>query len=78
MSSIASVSNITISSKTENSSEGYQVKVSGGEMQEITPIGATTGTYIVISDLFFNIPARKKFLRKPKLEEKDSQAAGFL
>lgn len=71
LSSIASVSNITISSKTENSSEGYQVKVSGGEMQEITPIGATTGTYIVISDLFFNIPARKKFLRKPKLEEND-------
>ena len=71
LSSIASVSNISLASKTENASEGYQVKVSGGEMGEITPIGATTGTYIVISDLFFNIPARKKFLRKPKLEEND-------
>jgi len=71
LSSIASVSNIVLSSKTENSNEGYQVKVSGGEMGEITPIGATTGTYIVITDLFFNIPARKKFLRKPKLEEND-------
>lgn len=71
LSSIASVSNITLSSKTEDSTEGYQVKVSGGEMGEITPIGATTGTYIVITDLFFNIPARKKFLRKPKLEEND-------
>jgi DNA mismatch repair protein MutL len=71
LSSIASVSNITLSSKTENSSEGYQVKVIGGEMGEIMPIGATTGTYFVISDLFFNIPARKKFLRKPKLEEND-------
>ena len=71
LSSIASVSKVTLSSKTENSSEGYQVKVDGGEMGDIVPIGATTGTYIVISDLFFNIPARKKFLRKPKLEEND-------
>ena len=71
LSSIASVSNIVLSSKIENSSEGYQVKVSGGEMGDITPIGCTTGTYIVVSDLFFNIPARKKFLRKPKLEEND-------
>ena len=71
LSSIASVSNITLSSKTEKSNEGYQVKVSGGEMGDITPIGATTGTYIIVSDLFFNIPARKKFLRKPKLEEND-------
>jgi len=71
LSSIASVSNIVLSSKTESSNEGYQVKVSGGEMDKITPIGATTGTYIVITDLFFNIPARKKFLKKPKLEEND-------
>lgn len=71
LSSIASVSNITLSSKVECASEGYQVKVSGGEMGDITPIGATTGTYILVEDLFFNIPARKKFLRKPKLEEND-------
>lgn len=71
LSSIASVSKITLSSKTENSEEGYQVKVDGGEMGDILPIGATAGTYIVVEDLFFNIPARKKFLRKPKLEEND-------
>lgn len=71
LSSIASVSNITLASKTENSNEGYQIRVSGGEMGEISPIGATTGTFILVEDLFFNIPARKKFLRKPKLEEND-------
>lgn len=71
LSSIASVSNITLASKTDQSSEGYQVKVNGGEMGEVTPIGSTTGTYILVEDLFFNIPARKKFLRKPKLEESD-------
>lgn len=71
LSSIASVSNVTLASKTEGAIEGYQCKVSGGEMGEISPIGATTGTYILVEDLFFNIPARKKFLRKPKLEEND-------
>lgn len=71
LSSIASVSKITLSSKTEDSIEGYQTKVIGGEMEDITPIGATQGTYIVVEDLFFNIPARKKFLRKPKLEENE-------
>jgi len=71
LSSIAAVSKVTLSSKTEDSHEGYQVIVTGGEMGEITPIGSTTGTNIVVSDLFFNIPARKKFLRKPKLEETD-------
>lgn len=71
LSSIASVSNVTLASKVDGASEGYQVKVQGGEMGEITPIGATTGTYILVEDLFFNIPARKKFLRKPKLEEND-------
>lgn len=71
LSAIASVSNITLASKTEDSNEGFQVKVIGGEIEDITPIGATTGTYIQVEDLFFNIPARKKFLRKPKLEEND-------
>lgn len=71
LSSIASVSNVTLASKVEDASEGYQVHISGGEMGEISPIGATTGTYILVEDLFFNIPARKKFLRKPKLEENE-------
>ena len=70
LSSIASVSKVTLSSKTDDE-VGYQVKVLGGEMGEITPIGATKGTYILVEDLFYNIPARKKFLRKPKLEEND-------
>lgn len=71
LSSIASVSRVTMSSKIESEEMGYQIKVNGGELGEIEPIGATTGTYMLIEDLFYNIPARKKFLRKPKLEEND-------
>ena len=70
LSSIASVSKVTMASKTEGDI-GYQIKVTGGELGEIEPIGATNGTYMQVEDLFFNIPARKKFLRKPKLEEND-------
>lgn len=70
LSSISSVSKVTLSSKTDDE-VGYQVKVEGGDMGEIVPVGATKGTYIQIEDLFYNIPARKKFLRKPKLEEND-------
>lgn len=70
LSSIASVSKVTMISKTENDI-GYTVKVIGGEMGEIQPAGATSGTCMTIEDLFFNIPARKKFLRKPKMEENE-------
>lgn len=71
LSSIASVSKVTMSSKVENEEMGYQIKVKGGELGEIEPIGATNGTYMLVEDLFYNIPVRKKFLRKPKLEEND-------
>ena len=70
LSSIASVSKVSMISKTENDI-GYTVKVIGGEMGEIQPAGATSGTCMTIEDLFFNIPARKKFLRKPKMEENE-------
>ena len=70
LSSIASVSRVTLSSKTEDDI-GYQTKCEGGVLDEIKPIGATQGTYIIVEDLFYNIPARKKFLRKPKIEEND-------
>jgi len=70
LSSIAAVSKVTLSSKTD-ADMGYQMKVIDGVLGDLTPIGATQGTYMIIEDLFYNIPARKKFLRKPKLEEND-------
>lgn len=71
LSSISSVSKITMASKVESCDSGYQIKVTGGDLSEIQPIGATKGTYMLVEDLFYNIPARKKFLRKPKLEENE-------
>lgn len=70
LSSIASVSKVTLISKTDEDI-GYTLSVIGGELGEISPIGATKGTCMTIEDLFFNIPARKKFLRKSKMEENE-------
>ncbi|MBO7218869.1 MAG: DNA mismatch repair endonuclease MutL, partial [Clostridia bacterium] len=71
LSSIASVARVTLSSKTADSDMGYTMYIEGGEAQEISPVGCVNGTNITIEDIFFNVPARAKFLRKPKQEEGD-------
>ncbi len=69
LASISSVCQVDLSSKTENSSIGYSIKVYGGEESEIKEIARSKGTTISCSNLFFNTPVRAKFLRKPKTEE---------
>lgn len=69
LASIASVSMVTLTSKVEGSDEGYMVKIEGGEMGEISPVGTINGTTIIVENLFYNVPARAKFLRKPRQEE---------
>lgn len=67
--SIASVSNIKMISKTENNIYGVTLKLSGGKIVEKSETGIDNGTTIIVNDLFFNTPARLKFLKKPKSEE---------
>ncbi len=69
LASIASVSMISLTSKVSNCDEGYMIKVEGGELGEITPVGTINGTTIIVENLFYNVPARAKFLRKPRQEE---------
>ncbi|MBQ9791094.1 MAG: DNA mismatch repair endonuclease MutL [Clostridia bacterium] len=71
LSSIASVAKVTLSSKTEDGDMGYTMTIAGGEAGEVSPVGCVNGTNITIEDLFYNVPARAKFLRKPKQEETD-------
>ena len=47
------------------------IQAIGGEISDITPAGCVNGTTIMVEDLFFNVPARAKFLKKPKLEESE-------
>lgn len=68
LSSIAAVSKMILSSKDEESSVGSTVNISGGKITGLKEIQRNRGTTIEIKDLFFNTPARLKFLRKATTE----------
>lgn len=69
LASIASVAQVEVISKTKASELGSSIKIDGGEFGEIGEVAMNTGTQIVVKNLFYNTPARRKFLRKPKTEE---------
>lgn len=71
LSSIAAVSHISMISKLKNEESGYRIDIIGGEIQKIEPSPAVDGTVIIMENLFFNVPARAKFLKKPKQEESE-------
>lgn len=68
LSSISAVSRLTLSSKTEADELGSQITVLGGKVTSLKNIQRNRGTTIEIKELFFNTPARLKFLRKPTTE----------
>jgi DNA mismatch repair protein MutL len=67
--SIASVSKFELQTRTSEASVGTCVRVEGGERFETKEVGVPVGTRIVISDLFFNQPARKKFQKTAATEQ---------
>jgi DNA mismatch repair protein MutL len=66
--SIGSVSKMTITTRPERDLEGTRVVVEGGEVREVSPAGCPPGTTVEVDDLFYNVPARKKFLRARQTE----------
>ncbi|GDX80851.1 hypothetical protein LBMAG42_26620 [Deltaproteobacteria bacterium] len=66
--SIASVSKFEISTRTRESDQGTQVVVDGGKLLAVEPAGCAPGTDISVGSLFFNVPARRKFLRSVDTE----------
>lgn len=61
--SIASVSRFTLTTRLHDANEGTRVIVTGGKLVEVAPMGAPAGTTVDVRDLFFNVPARAKFLK---------------
>ena len=71
LSSIASVSHmIIISNQDNNNSLGYEIKLEGGQEKLFNEVVSTKGTSISVKNLFFNIPARRNFLKSDNVELK--------
>ena len=66
--SIASVARLEITSRQSGSETGYRLQVNGGIKGEPHMAAAAIGTTVEIKDLFYNVPARKKFLKTPGTE----------
>jgi len=71
LASICSVSKLTMMTKTNGSESGSIIEIDGGDFGEVKDIGVPNGTNIIVENLFYNVPARLKFLKKPKQEEQE-------
>lgn len=68
LSSIAAVSVVEMKTKRREDELGTQIRVSGGRMDGISPAGLPDGTSVTVSNLFYNVPARLKFLKSEHQE----------
>jgi DNA mismatch repair protein MutL len=66
--SIASVSRFTLVTKEKNARSGTEIKIEGGKVLSVSEKGSPSGTMVTVKDLFFNTPARRKFLKSTDTE----------
>lgn len=66
--SIASVADVTLTTATPGSTTGSLIHIHGGELVDLKPGPARQGTDVVVRELFFNTPARLKYLKSPQTE----------
>jgi len=70
LASIGSVSRLTITSRTADASAGARLHVEGGIIGRLEKVGAPVGTLVCVGDLFYNVPARLKFLKQDMTERR--------
>ncbi len=66
--SIATVGRVLLITKVRDAETGYKIAIEGGQIYSEGPVGAPDGTNITVKNLFFNIPARRKFLKSDSVE----------
>lgn len=71
LASISSVAQVTLVTKVKQLDYASKISVNGGVFSPVSATASQDGTYIEVRNLFFNTPARRKFLRRPKSEEND-------
>jgi DNA mismatch repair protein MutL len=74
LSSIASVSKVEFVSRTEGAEVATKVALDAGKIINKTKVGTNTGTELIVRNLFYNVPARRKFLKTMKAEENNVTA----
>jgi DNA mismatch repair protein MutL len=68
LASVASVARFALTSRTRGADSAFRLEVDGGRMQPVRPAQHPVGTSVEVRDLFFNVPARRKFLRAERTE----------
>ena len=68
LASIASVSRVSITSRTRAAAHAAEISAEGAQVSEVRPAARAQGTTVSVSDLYFNTPARRKFLRTEQTE----------
>jgi DNA mismatch repair protein MutL len=70
LASIGSISRLTLVSRMQDAGQGAQLQVEGGITQTLHPVGAPVGTQVRVEHLFYNVPARLKFLKSEATERR--------
>ena len=68
LAAISSVSMVTIITKTKDAKAASMLTSEGGKVTDVSEVGAADGTTVVVENLFYNVPARRKFLKKDSTE----------
>ena len=73
--SIGAAARLSISSRPREAGHASEISVEGGTVSEVAPAAGAVGTRVVVRDLFFATPARRKFLKHPRTEAEHAEAA---
>src|SRR4051812_7816211 len=72
--SIGAAARLQITSRPQDADHASVVSVEGGHVSEVAPTSGAPGTRVVVRDLFFATPARRKFLKSPRIESEHAEA----